>query len=315
MKPQHSFFFLRYVTFYTTVSLEIPTQFIIILKFLVLTGNLSFATITVKLGGDVEFRKVTSLLRLTLDQLWIHYRGKFAMNQGEIFSSFSWIHSQGHLNLDEGGHVAEKGKGAGSSSMHAGSGAGHGGQGGSDGGAPYGSVYKPLQLGSGGGNGDGIGGNGGGQIMWIVAKRLELNGLISARGKNSSGGNAGGGSGGSIYIQTTNMTGHGEISVQGGAGSGRGGGGSGGRVAIHCRWRYTFGGKFTDRGGEGSSATYGAPAGTIYKEENLRPLQYRHLKYSKTTNSTYLAVDHTYIHVDNQGKKRYHHYYQYLYYL
>lgn len=266
---------------------------------------MSFATLTIKLGGDVEFRKVTSFLRLTLDQLWIHYRGKFSMNHGEIFSSFSWLHSQGHLNLDEGGQAAELGKGAGSTSLRTGytvgTGAGHGGQGGSDGGPPYGSVYRPIHLGSGGGNGAGKGGSGGGQLLWVVGKRLELNGLISARGQNATGSNAGGGSGGSILIQTTNITGHGEITVQGGAGSGRGGGGSGGRVGIHCRWRYTFGGKLTDRGGDGSSATYGAPAGTIYKEENLRQLQYRHLKYSKTTNSTYLAVDHTYIHVDNQG--------------
>lgn len=54
-----------------------------------------------------------------------------------------------------------------------------------------------------------------------------------------------------------------------------------------------------DHGGQGSA--FGAPAGTIYKEENLRQLQYRELKYSKSSNTTYLAVDHTYIHIDNAG--------------
>ena len=273
-----------------------------------LIGNVSFATVTVKLGGDIEFRKVTDFLRLTLDELWIHHRGKLSMNHGEIFSSFAWLHSQGHLNLDHGGHAAEKGTGAGVTALRdghkVGTGAGHGGEGGSKGGSPYNSVYRPLQLGSGGGNGRGNGGTGGGQLLWVAAKRLELNGLISARGENATGADAGGGSGGSILVQTTNMTGHGEVAVQGGAGTGRGGGGSGGRVGIHCRWRYTFGGIFTDRGGEGSSAAYGAPAGTVYKEENLRRLQYRQLKYSKTTNSTFLAVDHTYIHVDNQGETK-----------
>lgn len=33
----------------------------------------------------------------------------------------------------------------------------------------------------------------------------------------------------------------------------------------------------------------------------MRPPQYRHLKYNPKLNLTYLAVDHTYIHVDNLG--------------
>ena len=37
-------------------------------------------------------------------------------------------------------------------------------------------------------------------------------------------------------------------------------------------------------------------------EENLRPPQYRHLKYDPKRNRTYLAVDHTYVHVDNEGR-------------
>ena len=42
--------------------------------------------------------------------------------------------------------------------------------------------------------------------------------------------------------------------------------------------------------------------GTAYVEENLRPPQYRHLKYDPERNRTYLAVDHTYVHVDNEGR-------------
>ncbi|XP_068697321.1 serine, glycine, tyrosine and glutamine-rich protein-like [Montipora foliosa] len=171
------------------------------------------------------------------------------------------------------------------------------------GGEAYGSVYRPSHLGSGGGNGSGKGGTGGGQLLWEVGKRLELNGLISARGGNGTGSHSGGGSGGSILIKTTNMTGHGEIAVTGGDATNDGGAGSGGRVGIHCRWRYTYGGKFTDRGGVNpSSDSYSAPAGTVYKEENFRPLEYRILKYSKETNTTFLKVDHTYLHVDNEGR-------------
>lgn len=264
-------------------------------------GNISFAIVIVKKGGDIEFRKNTGFLRVNVDELKIKYQGKLSMNHGEMFSTFAWLDSQGHFNLNEGGNTAEKGQGAGSTVNSIGLGAGHGGRGARSGGQAYGSVYRPLVLGSGGGNGGGTGGTGGGQLLWEVGKRLELNGLVSAIGGTGNGGHAGGGSGGSILIKTTNMTGHGEIAVTGGDANNQGGGGSGGRVGIHCRFRYTFGGKFTDRGGFGTQSQYGAPAGTVYKQENLRPLEYRILKYSKETNETFLAVDHTYLHVDNEG--------------
>ena len=264
-------------------------------------GNISFAIVVVKKGGDIEFRKNTGFLRVNVDELKIKYQGKLSMNHGEMFSTFAWLDSQGHFNLNEGGNTAEKGQGAGSTVNSVGLGAGHGGRGARSGGQAYGSVYRPLALGSGGGNGGGTGGTGGGQLLWEVGKRLELNGLVSAIGGTGNGGHAGGGSGGSILIKTTNMTGHGEIAVNGGDAINQGGGGSGGRVGIHCRFRYTFGGKFTDRGGFGTQSQYGAPAGTVYKQENLRPLEYRILKYSKETNETFLAVDHTYLHVDNEG--------------
>ena len=264
-------------------------------------GNISFAIVIVKKGGDIEFRKNTGFLRVNVDELKIKYQGKLSMNHGEMFSTFAWLDSQGHFNLNEGGNTAEKGQGAGSTVNSIGLGAGHGGRGARSGGQAYGSVYRPLVLGSGGGNGGGTGGTGGGQLLWEVGKRLELNGLVSAIGGTGNGGHAGGGSGGSILIKTTNMTGHGEIAVTGGDANNQGGGGSGGRVGIHCRFRYKFGGKFTDRGGFGTQSQYGAPAGTVYKQENLRPLEYRILKYSKETNETFLAVDHTYLHVDNEG--------------
>lgn len=269
-------------------------------------GNISFSVVVIKRGGLIEFRKNTGFLRVNSDILKIKYKGNLNMNHGEVLSTFAWLDSQGHFNLDARGYPAEQGPGAGSSfysSYFIGRGAGHGGRGARTGGKAYNSVYRPLILGSGGGNGSGMGGTGGGQLVWEVGKRLELNGLISARGGNGSGSHSGGGSGGSIFIKTTNMTGHGEIAVTGGDATNNGGGGSGGRVAIHCRWRYTYGGKFTDRGGVNpSSNSYSAPAGTVYKEENFRPLEYRILKYSKKTNSTFLKVDHTYVHVDNEGR-------------
>lgn len=269
-------------------------------------GNISFATIVVKRRGDIEFKKVHEFLKVTSSELFIKYQGLFQMNHGEVLSSFAVLDSQGHFKLDYGGFEAEKGPGAGASptrnSIKIGTGAGYGGKGALNGGDSYGSIFRPLALGSGGGNGPGVGGQGGGQLFWIVAKRLELNGLISARGSKSSGYNSGGGSGGSILIEATNFTGHGEISVVGGDSLGKGGAGAGGRSAVHCRWRYIFGGKISNRGGIGIDNLSSAPAGTFYKEENLRPLEYRHLKYLPAMNTTLLAVDHTYIHVDNKGR-------------
>ena len=268
-------------------------------------GNISLASLTIKRSSEVEFRRVTEFLRLTVSKFTIKYEGKFFMNYGEIFSSYAKLDSKGSLNLDYHGHQAEHGPGAGQTvqvnGLPVGQGAGHGGQGGREGGDPYGSVYEPNKFGSGGGNGNGRGGVGGGKLFWEIAQSLKLNGILSARGADGTGSDAGGGSGGSILIKTTNMSGHGVITVVGGAGSGGGGGGAGGRVGIHCRWRYTYGGQFIDRGGLGNSLNNSAPAGTVYKEENYRPLEYRHLKYMKETNVTMLAVDHTYLHVDNEG--------------
>ena len=263
-------------------------------------GNLSFAEVVVKKQGVVHLRDVTGFLRLTCSELVVKYYGKLAIKHGEILTTFARLDSKGVIDLDRVGNGPEKGPGAGQSIANFGTGAGYGGDGGRNGGEAYGSVFTPRDFGSGGGNGGGTGGSGGGYLILKVSKKIELNGLLTANGENGRGQNAGGGSGGSVLIETTNMTGHGEISVLGGQGMGLGGGGSGGRVGIHCRLRYTYGGKFSDHGGQGN-VKYGAPAGTIYKEENYRPLQYRELKYSKSTNTSYLAVDHTYLHIDNAG--------------
>ena len=267
-------------------------------------GNLSFADVVVKREGVVMFRRVTEFLRLNCDEFVVKYEGNMYINHGEIFTSYAWLDSKGVINMDGVGFPPEQGPGAGVTSRGIGTGAGYGGTGGRSGGNAYGSVYTPMHLGSGGGNGQGTGGFGGGYLIWKISKYLELNGLLTANGQEGVGTDAGGGSGGSVLIESTNMTGHGEISVLGGQGIGEGGGGAGGRAGIHCRWRYTYGGKFYDHGGlggQGNERKHGAPAGTIYKEENMRPLQYRELKYSKSRNTTYFAVDHTYVHIDNDG--------------
>lgn len=270
-------------------------------------GNVSFATLIVKRNGFIELRKINDFLKLTVNELSIKYGGKVQMNHGELLSSMVWLLSHGYLLVDATGHVSEVGLGAGKTiSLHGnniGTGAGHGGEGALNGGHPYGSVYRPQVLGSGGGNGLGKGGHGGGQLLWKVGKRLELNGFLYARGGNGTGASSGGGSGGSILIETTNMTGHGLISVEGGRPTGNGGAGAGGRVAIHCRWRYTFAGKISFHGGIGASLTSSAPAGTMYREQNVKPLEYRHLKYDQHANRSVLLVDNTFLHIDNEGRE------------
>ena len=192
-------------------------------------GNFSFGTVTVERNSQIVFSRVSYDLSLKSAEFRIKCEGLLKINHGSILSAFAWIERGGHLTLDGTGYSPEMGPGRGKTVGNVGSGAGHGGEGGktgsSEGGLPYGSVYAPHQFGSGGGNGQGVGGSGGGALRWEVSQRLQLNGLLSARGTNAGGTNAGGGSGGSVLIKTTNMTGHGEISVTGGSGTGDGGGG------------------------------------------------------------------------------------------
>ena len=271
-------------------------------------GNFSFDTITVKRGGTAGFAKITKTLSVKSSEFRVKYQGTLYMNDAELYSTYAWIESQGVFHLDGKGHGAETGPAAGKTIGGIGYGAGFGGYGGaqdiSQASPAYGSVISPREVGSGGGNGGGVGGSGGGRLLWEISHEIELSGLLGLRGTDGVGGHAGGGSGGSLLLKTTNMTGHGEINILGGNGHGSGCGASGGRVAIHCRWRYTYGGKFTDRGGQGVGnykLTRGGAAGTIFVENNLRPLEYRLLKYMKTTNDTYFQVDHRYLHVDNEG--------------
>ena len=96
----------------------------------------------------------------------IHYQGQVTVNHGIFYSTFAEIETQGNVILDGAGYSSASGPGAGSSSPGGyGSGGGYGGQGGTSylnhpGGHAYGSVFKPLALGSGGGSVNVMGGSG-----------------------------------------------------------------------------------------------------------------------------------------------------------
>ena len=276
-------------------------------------GNFTFPILRIMAGAKAEFRDVTGLCVLTVNEFYVKYLALLLMNFVRVDSSYAHIESQGELNMDGVGYGPEEGPGAGSTLADAdstGVGAGHGGYGGGPGpaygGLPYNSIYKPVEAGSGGGNGLGVGGSGGGYLEWYNGDMIEINGLLTLAGTDGAGANAGGGSGGSVYVHTTNITGHGVVAVNGGNGAGYGGGGSGGRISVNCRMRYSYGGEYHNYGGDGHSRTvensHAGASGTTFKEENKRALQYRETKYDPVTDSTFFDVDHHMIHSDNRLK-------------
>lgn len=171
-----------------------------------------------------------------------------------------------------GGRVATGG------SNQGGGGAGHlvaGGGGASPGFAPggvsYSSVFlQPLVGGSGGGGGgiatpngfaNGGGGAGGGAILIASSTRINLTGVVSARG-GSGGGTVGGqyggggGSGGAIRLMATTIQGTGQLIVTGGGPGSAGGPGSQGRVRLEA-----INQQFT---GSADPSTYYSRPGSIF---------------------------------------------------
>ncbi|KAL4230251.1 hypothetical protein ACF0H5_010637 [Mactra antiquata] len=273
-------------------------------------GNFSFAFLRIMAGAQAEFRDITGECIITVAEMYVKYQALLLMNFVQIDLAYAHIESQGEMNMDGVGYGPEKGPGAGFTlSGSTGVGAGHGGYGGGPGpqygGIPNNSIYEPLEAGSGGGNGGGTGGSGGGYLEWNVGDLIEVNGFLTVAGTDGVGSNAGGGSGGSILMHSTNITGHGIMAVNGGNAAGTGGGGSGGRISINCRFRYSYGGQYHNYGGDGTGANIGSHAGasgTTFKEENLRPIEYRLTKFDPVHNTTFLDVDHHLIHTDNKLK-------------
>ena len=100
--------------------------------------------------------------------------------------------------------------------------------------------------------------------------------------------NHGGGSGGSILINVTTLEGEGVINASGGDGNGNGGGGSGGRIAVYF-YNSAFTGTVTAMGGR-SSFEAGA-AGTIYRKDFKRNLNYLLLANCKRSPRSSVVTD------------------------
>jgi hypothetical protein len=138
--------------------------------------------------------------------------------------------------------------------------AGHGGEGrGYTGSASvpcgytYGSLTRPVHLGSGG-----AGAGGGGAVRLRVTGVSRIDGAIRANAPNASKT----GSGGSVSIETAGMSGTGVVEALS-FGVGGGGAGGGGRIAVVLTGGDNFGAvAFNAAGGSGGS--YHAAGGTIY---------------------------------------------------
>lgn len=148
-------------------------------------GNCSFAHLIIKQGGLLNLVRVLDVVvSVTSPMFEVLHKGKVKVNHGVFYSAFAEVETKGEVLLDGAGHQASSGPGAGSVSGNEGSGAGFGGHGGETsnsyrGGSAYGSVFKPLSLGSGGGQGSGSGGAG--QLKFFYFKETFFPGVLYSR--------------------------------------------------------------------------------------------------------------------------------------
>ncbi len=206
-------------------------------------------------AGDYSFQNLiitnNAIVTLNSDSFLEGFKGvrlnaeNLTLVKGTVLTAVGKGYAGGVPDGDGGG------AGRGRAPNHA---AGHGGSGGGPaGGEAYGSLTQPFELGSGGG-GSSIdnGGAGGGAIAIFVKDTLRNEGMISSNGNYGSIVGpyyfGGGGSGGSIYIIADRIEGNGIISADGGISSFSGG--SGGRVAIYYYWN-DFSGNISVTGGTG----------------------------------------------------------------
>lgn len=183
-----------------------------------------------------------------VDRLAVSVGGDFTLGENAM------------IDLKYRGFADESGPGAGGSRSDDAPGASHGGRGGiMDRDPPvefascYGSLMRPVTLGSGGRN------RGAGALLLKVNGHSQIDGDIDARGDLSAGSSGAGSAGGSIWITTATLAGNGELRAGGGAGGRQSGGG--GRIAIHLTDSDDFNEITYDARG-GASGARGA-AGTI----------------------------------------------------
>ena len=258
-------------------------------------GNFSLPTINIKNGGIFEFRKIKNDFTITAARIELKYNATVYLNHGNVEAGDLDMEAESIFSLEGRGHKAGKGTGAGSNNA----GGSHGGvAGGATDDNAYGSVFRPVLLGSGGGGSGG--GAGGGFVHFIIGKTMHVDGCVDTYGEDASG-NGGGGSGGSVLIEAYNFSGHGVLDASGGDGSGTGYGGSGGRIAVLIEFQNNYGGDYLAHGGHSGDSNLqnaGGP-GTLYKYESHRGPVYRDLKYNPRLNKTLVEPEHRKLTAEN----------------
>lgn len=200
--------------------------------------------------------------------------GNYQGIQGDGYGGGYWNRSI-YSNGNGGG-----GGGANSSSGGAGGGGGGGGYitaGANGNGVGYGGATGTL-VGMGGGGGGGgnddaggfpgsAGGNGGG-LLYLMAKKIIVNGYITSNGNNGAnsvstwGGCGGGGAGGCIYLKAQYITaGTNKLTAYGGSGGTGGNGGAGGAGGSGLIYIEHF---------AGYSGSSSSPSMTVYQNSNLK---------------------------------------------
>lgn len=113
----------------------------------------------------------------------------------------------------------------------------------------YGDIFAPMAYGSFGDGTVANKGKGGGALT-IITQELDIDGTVTANGRDGQNG-AGGGSGGSLFISSTTMKGSGTLQAHGGTSTGNGGGG--GRISVRAVHEMeVFQGSFDVNGGKGA---------------------------------------------------------------
>ena len=259
-------------------------------------GNFSLPTINIKNAGIFETRKIEENdFTITAAAMELKYNATVYMNHGFLVVGDLDIEAEAVFSLEGRGESAGQGPGAGSGNT----GGSYGGVGGcSTDDKPYGSLFEPILLGSGGGGSDG--GAGGGFVEFTIGRTMHVDGRVDAYGAAASG-TGGGGSGGSILISAYNFSGHGLVDATGGNGGGSGCGGSGGRISILIEFQNNYGGQYLAHGGisgNGNQQNAGGP-GTVLKYESRRGPVYRDLKYNPRLNKTMIEPEHILLIVEN----------------
>ncbi|MCX6580460.1 MAG: carboxypeptidase regulatory-like domain-containing protein [Candidatus Aminicenantes bacterium] len=240
-----------------------------------INGAHTFLNVLVKESGVLMHSAATSS-KINIMQLTI--TGKLAIGLDAKIS----VNARGYLGGYQGDNTNNYGRTLGnttSGGSNLDSGGSYGGYGGKYGSYAvnhvYGSLYSPLDLGSGGGayGSSNPGGSGGGVIM------IEAGEVINDGGIYANGGGViygGGGSGGSIQLHMTTLKGSGTITANGGNSSNYAAGG-GGRIAIYYENTAEFnlanitayGGKYTN----GNDYIKNGSAGSVYLEQTGQEAQ------------------------------------------